>query len=577
MVAANIVAILLISSCFFFFIIFMIFVSASAGSSETMRIPGKSVLVLDQELKIIEDHSALEVDIFDIQAGKNTVTLHQAVEAIKRAEKDPDIQGISIETDGTAAGLTQIDAVRRAVENFKKSGKFVYSYGNVVSQKGYLLGSVADKYILNPVGAVEFTGYSLENYYLKDFLDKYGIGVDVIRHGKFKAAVEPFLRQDISPENREQLELILNDFWKSTVSKISSSRKLPESTLNLVADSLYGVIPEKALSYKLVDGLAQRSQYVDMLKKKINQNDDKELNAVSLTDYAKDDGVKLGGENQIAVLHATGEIMNGKGSTGIYSDDFVEQIREVKKNKSIKAVVLRVNSPGGSANAADEILYELKELQKTKPITVSFGDYAASGGYYIAMTGSKIFAEPNTLTGSIGVFGVLPNAKTLAERNGIKEEVVQTHANSAYYTPLGGLSEGGRHAMQNNVENTYRRFVGFVMQDRHKSFAEVDAIGGGRVWSGQQALKIGLVDQLGSLEDAIAHAAKSANLKDYQVIELPGEKNPWERFFKIETRQSLAMTAINILFGEHLAQRFSAMLNSERMGALQMRTEYQLR
>ncbi|RZJ27987.1 MAG: signal peptide peptidase SppA, partial [Chryseobacterium sp.] len=366
--------------------------------------------------------------------------------------------------------------------------------GNTVSQGAYYLGSVADKYYLNPAGGIELKGLSAEVTFFKSFAEKYGIGIQVIRHGKFKAAVEPFLKDEISPENKEQLSTLLNDIWANTSGKIAASRKIPAGELITITDSLYSYLPNLSLQYKLADQLIQKSEYDNIIRKKLNLDADKKINKISFAKYANDVDSK-DGKNKIAILYASGSINSGKGYDAIYSENFVKEIKKLQKDDHIKAVVFRINSPGGSANASDEILFEMQQLKRKKPVIVSFGDYAASGGYYIAMGADKIFSEPNTLTGSIGVFGVIPYFKELAAKNGIRSDAVTTNANSNMISAINGLSPGTLTIMTRSVESTYQRFVHFVTVNRKQSFEQIDSVGGGRIWSGVRAKQIGLVDE----------------------------------------------------------------------------------
>ena len=371
---------------FVFFIAFLI-LSSISGSQD---VKSNSVLTLDLKTKIIDGPAEDQDSFFSFKKEQSTVLLYDVLQAIDHAKTDDKIRGISLEADQTNAGITQLDDIRKALIDFKKSGKFVYAYGNSVSQASYYLSSVADKYYLNPAGGIELKGLSAEVTFFKNFAEKYGIGVQVIRHGKFKAAVEPFLRDEISPENKEQLSTLLNDIWANTSNDISKSRKIPVSELNNITDSLYSYIPNLSLKYKLTDQLIQKSEYDNIIKKKLNIDTDKKLNKISFSQYAESLEPESG-KNKIAILYASGEIYNGKGYDGIYSENFVKEIKKLQQDDDIKAVVLRINSPGGSANASDEILFELQQLKRKKPLIVSFGDYAASGGYYIAMGADKIF------------------------------------------------------------------------------------------------------------------------------------------------------------------------------------------
>ncbi|WPO82133.1 signal peptide peptidase SppA [Chryseobacterium sp. JJR-5R] len=530
-VLANIVAIVLLCVVFFFFFIVMLVFSAM-GNEKTAVVKKNSVLAINLKTNIIDSPTEERKGLFDISDQNKSILIYDAVEAIRKAKTDDNIKGISIEADQLSAGITQIDDLRSAIEDFKKSGKFVYAYGNAVSQSSYYLGSVADRYYLNPAGMIELKGLATEVAFFKDFADKYGIGIEVIRHGKFKSAVEPFLRNDISPENKEQLGTLLNDIWRNTSSKMAVSRKIDTAQFRTVIDSLYGMIPELGVKYRLADQLIQKTQYDDLIKSKLGVKKDEKLNKISLGKYiaSYSDDEKSG--DRVAVLYASGSINSGDEYNDIHSEKYIKYIKELQENDKVKAVVFRINSPGGSANASDEILFELQQLKKKKPLVVSFGDYAASGGYYIAMAADKIYSEPNTLTGSIGVFGVIPYFKDIANKNGIRADIVATNANSQYYSSLNGVSPYGVSMITRSVEGTYKRFVHFVTQNRKQTFEQIDSVGGGRVWSGTRAKQIGLVDELGTLNDAVKYAAGKAGLKSYVLSSYPKRMSPFEQIFK---------------------------------------------
>ena len=500
------------------------------------------------------------------------------IEAIKKAKSDDKIKGISIETDGLRAGMTQLDDIRAALQDFKKSGKFVYAYGNNVSQPAYYLGSVADKYFLNPAGGIELKGLSTEILYMKNFINKYGIGMQIIRHGKYKSAVEPFLRDDMSPENKEQISTMLKDLWSGNSEKMAASRKIDTAQFRTVVDSLYGMIPDLSLQHKLADQLIQKTEYDNLIRTKLNLKEKDKLNKISFTKYISsysEDNVKK--DNQVAVLYASGAIYNGEGYDAVYSENFVKEIKKLTENDKVKAVVFRINSPGGSANASDEILFELQQLRKKKPLIVSFGDYAASGGYYIAMGADKIYSEPNTLTGSIGVFGMIPNFKEIANKNGLSSHAVTTNANSNMYSPINGVTSGGISMMTRSVEQTYKRFVYFVTQNRKKSFEQIDEIGGGRVWSGTRAKQLGLVDELGSLNDAINYAAQKAKMKDYNVAAYPKKVSPFEQFFKNMEEDELSARLIKNKIGKENYKVFEQITNPKLQGGVMMEMPYQIK
>lgn len=575
-VFANIVAILIIGMLLFGLLI-MIFVASAASENKKPYIEKNSVLTLNFKTNILDSYTEKEEGLFDFGKDKDLLLI-DVLNAINKAKNDDNIKGISIESDDFTAGVTQLDDIRAALEDFKKSGKFVYAYGNTMSQKSYYLASVADKVYLNPVGSVELKGMSTEITFLKDFAAKYGIGIDVIRHGKFKAAVEPFIRNDISPENKEQLSTLLNDIWNNISAKIKVSRKIDDISFKTSVDSLYGFIPEMAVKNKLADKLLQKTEYENIIKTQLKLDKDEDLNKISIAKYINTlEEDESDSDNQVAVLYAAGEIFNGDEYQNIYSEKYVKYIKDLADDDNVKAVVLRVNSPGGSGNASDEILFELQQLKLKKPLIVSFGDYAASGGYYISMAADKIYSEPNTLTGSIGVFGMVTNFKELANRNGIRTDIVATNANSSVYSPLSGASPGTIPMLTKSVESTYKRFVYFVTQNRKQTFEQIDAIGGGRVWSGTRAKQLGLVDELGTLQQAINYAAAKAKLKNYSVESYPSEMNKFEQLFKNADEDEIAAKVITKKIGKENYQLFQKVTNPKLNNGVQMALPYEIK
>ncbi|CAD7810393.1 Protease 4 [Chryseobacterium aquaeductus] len=573
---ANIVAIVVLCVVFFFFFIIMV-AFGSMSNEKSVNVKKNSVLTINLKTDIIDSPTEDQQSIFNVNNKNTSVLIYDVLDAVRKAKDDDKIKGISIEVDNLNAGITQIDDLRAAIQDFKKSGKFVYAYGNMVSQSSYYLGSVADEYYLNPSGGIELKGLSTEVTFFKDFAEKYGIGIEVIRHGKFKSAVEPFLRNDISPENKEQLSTLLNDIWDNTASKIAVSRKMNVNQFKMVVDSLYGMIPDVSVKNKLADKLIQKTEYDQMIKTKLKLKQDDKLNKISLTKYIDSFTDKDKSGEKVAVLYASGSINNGDAYSDINSERYIKYIKELQDDDKIKAVVLRINSPGGSANASDEILFELQQLKKKKPLVVSFGDYAASGGYYIAMAADKIYSEPNTLTGSIGVFGVMPYFKDLANRNGVRSDIVATNANAAYYSSLNGLTPYGVNIMTKSVEGTYKRFVHFVTQNRKKTFEDIDAIGGGRVWSGTRAKQIGLVDELGSLEDAVKFAAQKANLKSYNVSSYPKKMTAFEQIFEDLNEDDISARVIKNKIGKSNYEILEQITDKKLKSEVKMEMPYQIK
>lgn len=576
-VLANVIALFIAGLLLPFFLLFIIVIIGSTSSSDKdIKINENSVLTIDFKSKIVEHENESEASMFDLKDDAE-LKYQDILNAIETAKNDDKIKGISIELDDIDAGITQIDDIRKSLEDFKKSNKFVYAYGNNVSQASYYLGSVADQYFLNPVGGIELKGLSSEVVFLKEFAEKYGININVIRHGNFKAAVEPFLRNEMSPENKEQMTALLNDTWGEISSKIIQSRKLDPTEFKTVVDSLYATIPDLSLKHKLADKLVQKSEYEEIIKNKLNVGKDEKLNKVSIRNYAFSQVDTKTNDNKIAVLYASGTIYNGNKYSDIHSERYIQYIKNLAQDDNIKAVVLRVNSPGGSANASDEILYELQQLKQKKPLIISFGDYAASGGYYISMAGDRIFAQNNTITGSIGVFGVIPDAKNLANRNGIYSDVVSTNANSNMISPFSGLSSGTLAIAQRSVVNTYNRFVHFVSKNRKKTFEEIDAVGSGRVWSGKRAKEIGLVDEIGSLNDAVKYAANKANIAEYEAVSYPEKVDKFEQIMGSLRQGNIAESYVKSQISEENYQLFKVFSDQNFKNSIQMTMPYIIR
>ncbi len=525
-VLAVIVGLFIFCMIFFFGIVL---VAAVAGSSDDdVAIKRKSVIELDLA-NVNQDYGGksnyTDFDYYDVRHDG----LSDVLRAIQYAKSDDRIKGISILNNISALGAAQTRELRRQLEDFKKSGKFVVSYAEVYTQKDYYLNSVADTIYINPVGNLEFKGLSSEVMFYKDLEDKVGVTVEVVRHGKYKSAAEPFLQNKMSDANRQQVTALLNDVWQSVLADISKSRKIPVQQLNTIADDLLARTPEMAKAQGLVDKIAYQDTYENDIRKALNVDADKEYNKIKILDYARKVGTTAGSssKNKIAIVYAQGEILSGEGSEQYVGEGSMRRaFQDAREDENVKAVVLRVDSPGGSALTSELIWREIELTKKVKPVVVSMGNVAASGGYYIAAGGNVIFAEENTITGSIGVFGLLPNLTQLATKVGIHTEQVNTNKNAAGYSPFLPLDPGFRSIAQSEVERIYNTFVARVSAGRHLTVAQVDSIGQGRVWSGKQALKIGLVDKIGGMDEAIKAAAKMAKVTDYKTRDYPEyEKN----------------------------------------------------
>lgn len=534
-VFSTIIGNLLTISVFVILLFVLIFVSAL--SAPTKSVKDGSVLEISLEDPIMESDMDRSVSIFDMSESPN-VFLQDIIHSIEEAKNDDKIKGISLKLDKFSGGATQATDIRNALEDFKKSGKFVYSYSNSGSQLSYYISSVSDKIYQNPLGGTLLQGLSSNIMFFKNAGDKYGVDFQVIRHGQFKSAVEPYMRTNMSDENRLQLSELLNDIWGNVSNSITKSRKISPEQFTTVTDSLYAFIPETGKENKIYDVLAQENEYQKMLFTKLGLKEEKsktdfevlEKHTIKVEDYFETLSNKSE-KDKIAVLYASGTITEGDGFDGIQSKTYVDAIRKISQNDKIKALVLRVNSPGGSANASEEILYELMQLKTKMPIVVSFGDVAASGGYYIAQASDKIYAQPNTITGSIGVFGMIPNAQKLFNNFGLDFDEVKTNANADQLKSLTTpLSPTAKNTMQKSIVLIYGKFVNHVATNRKLTYEQVDKIGEGRVWSGTRAKQIGLVDDFGSLDTAIKEAAKLAKIEKYSTENYPKRKDSFEEF-----------------------------------------------
>ena len=501
------------------------------GGSDTKNVEENSIIELNLE-KISNDYGG-KFNFEDIGYYEaNHDGLSDVLNAIEAAKTDENIKGISILNSTLNLGVAQTKALRDQLEDFKKSGKFIMSYGNTYSQKEYYLTSVANSIYLNPIGELDFKGLSTEVMYFKDFQDKTGLKIEVIRHGKFKSAVEPFLANEMSPENREQISTFLNSIWNAMIIDISKSRNIATTQLNTIATGLLGRTPEMAIKNKLIDKIAYEDVYHDDIKKALKIERDEDYKTISILDYAKNIATttsSFDSKDKIAIIYAQGQIGSGEGDLNVIGEGSMRRsLKEARKDKNIKAIVLRIDSPGGSALTSELIWREIEMTKKVKPVVVSMGNLAASGGYYIACNANKIFAEASTITGSIGVFGMLPNLSQVTKNYGINTELVETHENASGYSVFKPLDDNFRAFTQESVENIYKVFVTRVATGRKMSYDKVDAIAQGRVWAGSDALKLGLVDEIGGLEDALSHAAKLVKVKEYSTVDYP----KFEKSFK---------------------------------------------
>ncbi len=500
------------------------------SSEEVVQVKPNSVLELKLDFPINDYAGKTIYKEYPFLNEDDKNGLFNLVDAIHYAKTDDKIKGISIDNNFINAGITQTKTLRDALVDFKDLGKFVVAYGDIYTQKDYYLNSVADTVFINPVGMMEFKGLYTERLYFKDFQEKTGIKMEVVRHGKYKSAVEPFLENKMSDNNREQISVYLNGLWSEMKKDISEARNIPVDQLDVIADSLLGRTPQLATNAKLIDKIAYHDEYINGLKNAVGIAQDKKLKTVTIADYARHVAPKLKAktsENRIAVIYAEGDIVYGEGEQGVVGHITInESIKKARDDKRVKAIVLRVNSPGGSALASELIWREIELTKKVKPVIVSMGDLAASGGYYISANADKIIAEPTTITGSIGVFGVLPNFKNLADDMGINAEQVITNTNAVTYSVFEPLNDNQHKYIKEGIIDVYSLFTKRVADGRNLTAEQVEAIAQGRVWTGNDALERGLVDELGGLDLALKYAAEAAEIEDYKIREFPVfEKN----------------------------------------------------
>jgi protease IV len=529
-------------------LLFLLFAAASSKDGGP-EVKNKSVLVFDLSMNITDGEPSSGEVFQKALSGveEKRMALRNVLASIEKARLDKRIIGIYL--DGTrdganAAGYATLKEVRQELEKFRASGKKIFAYSTDWAEKDYYLSSVADTVVVNPLGAMEVNGFSSQPMFLAGALQKYGIGVQVVRVGKFKGAVEPFILPKLSPENREQTQKLLDDTWLEWRKTVGASRKISPQQLQAIADNQSLLEANEAQSNKLVDRVAYLDEVVKELKDLTDSDkDDKSFRQISINNYAevpdKEFGLERSSKNQIAVVYAEGEIVDGQGAdTEVGGDRFAKIFSTIRQDKDIKAVVLRVNSPGGSATAAEVMQREVRLTRQTKPVVVSMGDVAASGGYWIATDSNRIFAEPNTITGSIGVFGLLFNVQKLANDNGITWDSVKTGRYADAQTLSRPKSPEELAIYQRSVNRIYNLFLNKVASCRKLPQQRVGEIAQGRVWSGVSAKEIGLIDEIGGLDAAIAYAAKEAKLgNDWELDEHPKQGTFEERFLGKATEE----------------------------------------
>lgn len=526
-----------------FFIVSISALISSAEDNDAPKIAQNSILHIQFENAIQDrpSNNPFENIDFNTLENKTPLSLKNILDNIKKAKSNENIKGIYLDISSLQANMASVEEIRNELIDFKESGKFIVSYSENFGQSEYYLSSVADEIYLNPAGEMTFKGLSAQVMFFKDMLGRLEIDMQVIRHGKFKSAIEPFIREDMSEANREQVSTLVNTLWNHMTKQISEARSISVEQLNTIADELLIRSAKDAKQYKLVDELKYEDEVLTALRVKVGIEEDKKLNTIALKKLNKvkitanqDSKIKLNSKNKVAVIFAEGEIVSGTSREGVMGSETVAKaIKQARQDEKVKAIVLRVNSPGGSALASDVMWREVILAKAEKPVIVSMGGVAASGGYYISCAADKIFAEASTITGSIGVFGLIPNMKGMFNNKlGINIDRVNTNDYSDGLTPFRPLEIKEREALKSMIEEIYSDFTQKVADGRGMTQAEVDSIGQGRVWTGLNAKEIGLVDEIGGLEDAIAAAVEAAELEDYRINELPEQEDPIEKMMK---------------------------------------------
>lgn len=566
-----------------FVIVGLAAISFSDSGSEISEIQNNSILKINLNSSITDRGSSNDIDISNIiNQSQQNLGLNEILSSIEKAKNDDRIKGIYLNIENPNASIATIEEIRNKLQEFKDStDKFIVSYSEIYSQSAYLISSVAHQIYMHPEGILELKGLAYQGMFFKNALEKLDVEAQIIRHGKFKSAVEPFMLDKMSESNRVQTRGFLTSIWEDIKDEITEDRPLDVQEVNLIAENFLIQKANDAVKYKLIDKLMYKDELIDSLKSKLNITDSQDLNVVSLGNYknAKLEGKKYS-KNKIAVIYATGEISGGEGDNqSIGSEGLSKAIRKARKDDKIKAIVLRVNSPGGSALASETILREMALAKKEKTTVVSMGDVAASGGYYIACQADTIVANPTTITGSIGVFGVLFNAQNMMNNTlGINVDTVKTNSFADLGTPFRPLTTVERNIIQNSVENIYDTFISRVADGRNMTKNQVDEIGQGRVWSGRDALELGLVDVLGGLEKSIELAAEMAKLNDYRIVNLPKEKDPFQEILDEVMNGQIRNSILKKELGQFYPQ-FKEIQELRKMDDIQMRmpVHYQIK
>ena len=577
---ATVVGIILSSIVMFFFSIMILVGMLSSSDTETI-VKKNSVMMLDLNGTLLERSQENPWD--KLLGDDNTVLgLDDILASIKKAKEHDDIKGIYIQASSLGTSFGSLQEIRAALTDFKESGKFVYAYGDVYSQGLYYLSSAADKVMLNPKGAVEWKGLAAHPMFFKGLLEKIGVEMQIFKVGTYKSAVEPFINTEMSPENREQVKEYATSVWNSLVSEVSASRNLSAERLNELADQMLLFSPaEKSIEAGLIDTLIYHNDIRDYIKAQIGIDKDKSLSVLNLKDMinVKKNVPKDKSGNIVAVYYAFGDITTTAGSMsdgeGIASEKVIKDLRKLQKDENVKAVVLRVNSGGGSAYASEQIWYAVEELKKEKPVVVSMGDYAASGGYYISCGADWIVADPTTLTGSIGIFGMVPNVEGLTNKLGLKFDIVKTNKFSDFGVIGRAMNNDEKALVQMNINEGYDLFISRCAEGRNMTKEAIDKIGQGRVWTGSKALELGLVDELGGISRALEVAIEKANVEGYTVVNYPEKESFFTSILNDKPTNYIETKLLKNNLGNYYKE-FNLLKNLENADYLQARVPFSL-
>ena len=575
---ATVTGIIISSVVLFFISILVVFSMVSSSESET-QVRKNSVMMLDLNGTLTERSQENPLD-FLMKEDYKTYGLDDILSSIRKAKENEDIKGIYIQATSLGAGFASLEEIRDALKDFKESGKFIVAYGDTYPQTLYYLSSVADKVLLNPQGMLEWRGLAATPMFFKDLLEKIGVEMQIFKVGTYKSAVEPFISTEMSPANREQVNVYLSSIWGQITSSVAESRNLSVEALNKEADRMLMFYPaEESVKNGLVDTLIYKNDVRDYLKNMVGIDKDDNMPVLGIQDMinVKKNVPRDKSGNVIAVYYAYGEIDGGSSSTdeGINSEKVIKDLRKLKDDENVKAVVLRVNSPGGSAYGSEQIWYAVNQLKKEKPVIVSMGDYAASGGYYIACNADTIVAEPTTLTGSIGIFGMMPNAKGLTEKLGVNFDVVKTNPYADFGNLTRPMNDGEKGLMQMYVNKGYELFLTRCSDGRGISMEELDKIAQGRVWTGSTAKELGLVDELGGLDKALEIAIAKAGVDAYTVMNYPKKEGFLESLMNTNPGNYIKARMLNGKMND-VYRQFSIIENFDKIDRIQARVPFEL-